>query len=168
MRHLNLAALCVIILLSSSQCDTEVDPPPQFGHVKLTVTYPEPVIINGSLEGFAPAPGVGAEVWLYDGDAICRGYRDVRAGGHAWIGLELAPVLYTQQSNEQGEILFTNIPEGKYFLLIYARQLYKYTEKYFEVNGGDTLKLVKDFTPSATFYEDLEPWDYEMDGYPYY
>jgi hypothetical protein len=68
-------------------------------------------------------------------------------------------------SNEKGEALFNGIPAGEYFLIVYARQLSKYTEKYIEVKGGDTLKLAKYFTEDIGYHKQLEPWDYVMPPY---
>ena len=42
--------------------------------------------------------------------------------------------------------MFEDIPPERYYLVIFARQLTKYSEKYIEVIGGDTLKLLKRFT----------------------
>lgn len=158
MRHLYLAALCVIILLSSSQCDKEIVP--LNGHLKLTITYPEAVLENDSFY-YIQVPGVGASARLYDKDAICLGYKDamlnlVRIDDH------YATSEYKLLSNEKGKVLFRDIPAGKYFLIVYVRQRSTYTEKYIELNGGDTLKLSKVFSPNASFVEDLEPWDYVM------
>ena len=61
--------------------------------------------------------------------------------------------------------MFKDILAGKYYLVIYTKQWLRYSEKYIEVKGGDTLKLSKDFTASSSFYEDLEPWDYKIPGY---
>ena len=158
MKQLALTVLCFIILLTSSECDNEADPP--IGHLKLTVTYPEAVVENDSLY-FIQVPGVGAEVRLYDKDAQCTGYRDAKIDV-AWIEGKPVGSKYVQLSNEMGEILFNDIPAGEYYLVVYARQLSKYTEKYIEVNGGDTLKLTKNFTDDLTFYEDLEPWDHKV------
>ena len=158
MKHLSLTVLCITILLTSSQCDNEVDLP--YGHLKLTVSYPEVVVENDTFY-FIQVPGVGAEARLYDKDAKCMGYRDAMLDV-AWIGDDPASSKYVQLSNEQGEVLFKDIPVGEYYFVVYARQWSKYTEKYIEVNGGDTLKLIKNFTADLTFYEDLEPWDYEV------
>ena len=43
---------------------------------------------------------------------------------------------YVQRSNEKGEVLFEDIPAEGYYLVIFARQLTKYTEKYIELIGG--------------------------------
>ena len=113
MRHLNLAALCVIILLSSSQCDTEADPPN--GHIKLSVTYPEEVVENDSLY-FIQVPGVVASARLYDKDAICLGYKDAMLN-LVKIDGQYATSEYILVSDEKGEVLFTEIPAGDFFLL---------------------------------------------------
>jgi hypothetical protein len=123
------------------------------------VTYPEAVVENGTIT-FVPVPANGAQARLYDKDAICLGYKDAMLN-LVKIGDEYATSKYLIISNENGEILFKDIPSGEYFLIVYAGQLYRYSEKYIEVNGGDTLKLVKDFSASLSFYKDLEPWDYE-------
>ena len=160
MRHLTLTVLCATILFASSECDNEADPPPPIGHLKLTVTYPEAVVENDSLY-FIQVPGVGAVARLYDKDARCKGYKDAKLD-IAWIGDKPVKSNYEQWSNENGEILFKDIPAEEYFLIVYAGQLYKYTEKYIEVSGGDTLKLTKNFSPELAFVKDLEPWDYGM------
>jgi hypothetical protein len=49
--------------------------------------------------------------------------------------------------------------------VIFARQLTKYTEKYIELIGGDTLKLMKKFTPDGAYHNKLEPWDHEVPDY---
>ena len=128
--------------------------------MKFTVNYPE-VIIESDTVYWIQVPGAGAEVRLYDKDAICKGYKDAMLD-IVWIGDDFATSKYRLYSNEKGEILFTDIPSGKYFLIVYARQLYKYSEKYIEVIGSDTLKLAKDFTADSRFLNDLEPWDYVM------
>ena len=161
MRHITLTVLCVTILLTSSQCENETDPPN--GHLKLVVTYPE-VVHEADTFYYVPAPGVGAEARLYDKDAQCLGYRDAKLDV-AWVDDKAVASKYTKLSNETGEALFKDIPSGGYYLVVFTRQLSKYTEKYIEVSGGDTLKLVKNFTPDLTYWEDLEPWDHEVPGY---
>jgi len=158
MRHVTLIMVCVTILLTSSQCDNGADLPN--GHLKLKVTYPE-VIIESDTVYWIQVPGVGAEVRLYDKDAICKGYKDAMLD-IVWIGDDYATSMYSLDSNEKGETLFKDIPSGEYFLIVFARQVSSYTEKYIEVYGGDTLKLTKVFSPNASFHEDLEPWDYIM------
>lgn len=158
MKQITLIILCAIILLTCSDCNNEPDP--LIGNVKLTVTYPEAAVENGSVY-FIQVPGAGAEARLYDKDARCLGYKD--AGfGIAYIGENSVHSQYVLLANEKGEILFKDIQSGEYYLTIYAREISKYTQKYIEVTIGDTLKLIKDFTSSLTFFEDLEPWDYEM------
>ncbi len=151
--------LTTIIILSG--CEKDPDPN---GHLKLTVTYPEAVVVPDQLTYFIPAPAEGAEARLYDKDAQCWGIRDARIDV-AWIEGKPTGSKYALRSDEKGEVVFNDIPAGEYYLVVYARELYKYTEKYIEVKGGDTLKLTKDFTPAAQFTNDLEPWDYEMPEY---
>ena len=158
MRLFTFTVLCVTILLTSSQCDNEVVPP--YGYLKLTVTYPE-IIIESDTVYWISVTGVGAEVRLYDQDAICLGYKDAMLN-LVKIGGEYAMSEYQLVSNEKGEVLFSDIPSGKYFLIVFARKLDRYTEKYIEVRGGDTLKLTKVFTPDSRFLNGLEPWDYVM------
>ena len=141
----------------------EKDPNPN-GHLKVTVTYPEAVVVPDQRTYFIPAPAEGAEVRLYDKDAICLGYKDAMLNLVKIEG-SYATSQYILMSDKKGEVLFSNIPSGEYFLIVFARELYKYTEKYIEVKGGDTLKLTKNFTPAAQFTNDLEPWDYEMPEY---
>jgi hypothetical protein len=157
MRYFTLTVLCATLLLTSSQCDKS-DPPN--GNLNLTVTYPEAVVENGSIS-WIQVPANGAEARLYDKDAICKGYKDAMLD-IVWIGDDYTTSKYMLVSNEEGKVVFDDIPAGEYFLIVYAGQLYKYTEKYIEVVGGDTLMLAKDFTASLTFFKDLEPWDYEM------
>ena len=157
MKQFTLTALCLIALLASSGCEKDPDPN---GHLKVTVTYPELVYENSTIS-FIPVPGVGAEVRLYDKDAICLGYKDAMLN-LVKIGDDYSMSDYKLVSNEKGEVLFSDIPAGEYLLIVYARQLSKYTEKYIEVNGGDTLKLSKYFTEDIGYYKQLEPWDYVM------
>jgi len=161
MKQLTLALLCSTLILTSSQCNN--DYPPPNGHLELTITYPEAVLENGVIS-WMQIPGDGAEVRLYDKDAQCLGYRDAKLDV-AWIEDKAVASKYVQISNETGGVLFKDIPSGEYYLVVFTRHLSKYTEKYIEVNGGDTLKLAKNFTPDLTYWEDLEPWDYEMPGY---
>ena len=161
MKYLSLSLLSISILLTSSHCDNEVASP--YGQLKLTVTYPE-VVHEADTFYYVPAPGVGAEARLYDKDAQCLGYRDAKLDV-AWVDDKAVASKYTKLSNETGEALFKDIPSGEYYLVVFTRQLSKYTEKYIEVSGGDTLKLVKNFTPDLTYWEDLEPWDHEVPGY---
>ena len=163
MRKITVIILSFVILLTSSECDNEPDPPVStIGHLKLTVTYPEAVIDeNGLFAGYTQVPGVGAEARLYNKDSRCIGYKD--AGfGIAYIGAKLIQCRYINRSNEKGEISFSNIQAGEYYLTVYARQLYRYTQKYIEVPLGDTLSLIKNFTNAGHYFLDLEPWDYEM------
>lgn len=148
------------MVFTLSGCEKE----PTNGHLKVTVTYPEAVVIPDQTTYFIPAPAEGVEVRLYEKDAQCLGIRDARIDV-AWIGDDPVYSLYSQVSSKMGEVVFNDLPAGEYYLVIFARQLYKYTEKYIEVMGGDTLKLKKDFTPAAQFTNDLEPWDYEMPEY---
>jgi len=158
-RLITLLVLCSAIILSSSECNTDTDP--LIGHIKLLVTYPEAVVVPDQPTYFIQVPGVGAVARLYDKDAECTGYKD--AGfGIAYIDGELALSKYVATANDEGEILFENIEAGVYYLTVYAREIYKYTEKYIDVPAGDSLNLIKDFTPSGSFFKDLEPWDYEM------
>ena len=160
MKYFTLSVLCATLFLTSSQCDKTDPPDPPNGHLKLTVTYPEIIIENDTVY-YIHVPGFGAEARLFDKDARCKGYTDAKLG-IAFIGDEPVFSKYEQYSNEKGEVLFKDIPAEEYFLIVCARQLHRYTEKYIKVNGGDTLKLKKDFTPDGSFYEDLEPWDYEV------
>lgn len=157
MRYFTFTVLCILLFLTSSQCD-KANPPN--GHLKLTVTYPDAVVENGVIS-WIQDPANGAEARLYDNDAICLGYTDAMLN-IVKIGDKYVTSKYQVVSNEDGEILFSDIPSGKYFLIVYARQISKYTEKYIEVIGGDTLRLKKDFTPEGSFFKDLEPWDYVM------
>jgi len=161
MKYLSLSLLSISLLLTSSQCDKEVVS--TYGHLKLAVTYPE-VVHEADTFYYVPTPGVGAEVRLYDKEAVCLGYKDAMLN-LVKIGGQYSTSMYLLVSNEKGEVLFTDIPIGEYYLIVFARQLSKYTEKYIEVNGGDTLKLVKNFTPDLTYWENLEPWDHEVPGY---
>ena len=160
MKQISIAGFCTIIVLPGSGCEKE----PTNGHIKVAVTYPEAVVIPDQPLSFIKVPANGAEVRLYDKDAICLGYTDALLN-LVKIGDEYSMSEYLLVSNEKGEVLFEDIPAGEYFLIVFARQLYKYTEKYIEVTGGDTLILAKDFTPELAFSNDLEPWDYEVPGY---
>lgn len=160
MKQIAITVFCAIIILTGSGCEKE----PPCGHFKLSVTYPEAVVIPDQPLSFIRVPASGAEVRLYDKDAICLGYKDAMLN-LVKIGDDYATSEYLLLSNEKGEVLFTDIPAGEYFLIVFARQLYKYTEKYIEVTDGDTLILVKDFTPELAFSNDLEPWDYVVPGY---
>ncbi len=157
MKHLTITVLCLIVLFAGSGCEKDPDPN---GHLKVTVTYPD-VIIESDTVYWIQVPGVGAEVRLYDKDAICLGYKDAMLNLVKIEG-QYETSLYAQRTNEKGETLFKDIPSGEYYLIVYAKQASSYTEKYIEVNGGDTLKLTKVFSPNASFHEDLEPWDYVM------
>ncbi len=158
MKYLSLSLLSILIILTSSHCDNEVVSP--YGHLKLTVTYPE-VVHEPDTFHFIPVPGVGSEARLYDKDAHCLGYRDAMIDV-AWIDGKPTASKFVLKIDEGGEALFKDILAGEYYLVIYTRQWYRYSEKYIEVKGGETLKLSKDFTCDLTFYEDLEPWDHEM------
>jgi len=157
MKQIAITVFCAIIILTGSGCEKE----PPCGHIKLSVTYPEAVVIPDQPLSFIQVPASGAEVRLYDKDAICLGYKDALLN-LVRIDDQYATSEYLLVSNEKGEVLFTDIPAGEYFLIVFARQLYKYTEKYIEVSGGDTLKLTKNFTADLAFSNDLEPWDYVM------
>ena len=157
MRNATLAIIFASVLFTSTQCESADAP---YGHVKVIVNYPETVIENGTITRIQ-VPGVGAEVRLYDKDAQCWGIRDARIDV-AWIDGEPVGSIYAHFSNENGEVLFGDIPTGEYYLVVFAKQLSKYTEKYIEVVGRDTLKLLKNFTDDGAFYNKLEPWDYEV------
>jgi hypothetical protein len=158
MKYLSLSLLSISILLISSHCDNEVVSP--YGHLKLTVTYPE-VVHEADTFYYIPVPGVGSEARLYDKDAHCLGYRDAMIDV-AWIDGNPTGSLYVLKIDDRGEALFKDILAGEYYLVIYTRKWTRYSEKYIEVKGGDTLKLSKDFTASGSFDEGLEPWDYEI------
>ena len=160
MKQQTIAFLCIIVLLTCMKCKKESST----GHLKLKVTYPEAVVIPEQPTYFVPVPGIGADVRLYNKDAICKGYKDAMLD-IVWIGDEFATSKYKSTTDEQGKVLFNNIPSGEYLLIVYARQISKYSEIYVEVNAGDTLILRKDFTPDGAFFEDLEPWDHEVPGY---
>ena len=160
MKQIAITVFCTIIILAGSGCEKE----PPCGHIKLSLTYPEAVVIPDQPLSFIRVPASGAEARLYDKDANCLGYTDALLN-LVKIGDRYATSEYLLVSNEKGEVLFKDIPAGEYFLIVFARQLYKYTEKYIEVADGDTLILVKDFTPELAFSNDLEPWDYEVPGY---
>lgn len=167
MRRLAYLGLVFIILFTNSECSQEtVTPESSIGHLRIFVTFPEVVYDeDGLIAGFAPVPGEGAVARLYNKDARCLGYKN--AGfGIAHIGENSVQSKYVWSSNERGEIFFDNIQSGEYYLTIYARELYKYTEKFIEVTVGDTLFLAKNFTPSLNIFQDLEPWNYEIPNYP--
>jgi len=158
MKYLSLSLLCILILLTSSHCDNEVVSP--YGHLKLTVTYPE-VVHEADTFYYVPVAGVGSEARLYDKDAYCLGYRDAMADV-AWIDGKPTGSIYALNVDDKGEALFKDIPAGDYYLVIYTRKWTRYSEKYIEVIGGDTLELSKNFTASGSFDEGLEPWDYKI------
>jgi len=160
MKQIAITVFCTIIIFTGSGCEKE----PSNGHIKLSVTYPEAVVIPDQPLSFIKVPASGAEVRLYDKEAICLGYKDAMLN-LVKIGDEYSMSEYLLVSNEKGEVLFEDIPAGEYFLIVFARKLLKYTEKYIEVTGGDTLILAKDFTPDLGFSKDLEPWDHEVPGY---
>ena len=160
MKKILLIALCIVLVFSSSRCD-KGDPPN--GHLKLSVTYPEAVVENGTIS-FVPVPGVGSGVCLYKKDASCKGYRDAMLD-IAWLVDKYVSPEYKMITDQQGEVLFLDIPAGEYYLVVFAGQLAKYTEKYIQVHVGDTLILTKKFTPDIAINKDLEPWDYEVPGY---
>lgn len=157
MKSYNIAALVLIILLGSNGCDEESP----YGLIKLSVTYPEAVVVPDQQTYFIQVPGVGAEVRLYDNEAICLGYKDAMLN-LVKIGDEYATSKYLLLTNEMGEVLFEDIPAGEYFLIVYARQITKYSQKYIKVDSGDTLILTKDFTDDGAYYKDLEPWDHTV------
>ncbi len=130
--------------------------------MNITATYPEVIIDeNGLHGGWKQVPADGAVARLYNKDARCKGFKDVRFG-LVFIGEELIFSRYDRRTNEEGIISFNNIKAGEYYLTIYAQQLYRYTEKYIEVPLGDTLKLIKDFTNASSHFKDLEPWDFVL------
>jgi len=107
------------------------------------VTYPE-VVHEADTFYFVPVPGVGSEARLYDKDAHCPGYRDAMID-IAWIDGEPSGSIYALQVDDEGEALFKDIPTGDYYLVIYTRKWLRYSEKYFEVTGSDTLRLSKNY-----------------------
>ncbi len=169
LRSAILIILSFVALFTTYECESETEPlPPEPepapapGHLKISVTYPEPIIINGSLEGFQQVPGEEAAVILYQNkDARCLGYKDA-AVGFAMDGDTVVLPKYRMWTNGDGEVFIENVEAGEYYLTIFTIQVHKYTEKYIEIPVGDTLELKKDFTPDVKFYEDLEPWDYEI------
>ncbi len=147
------------MILILSGCEKE----PFVGHLKLTVTYPEAVVDDGTIS-FVPVPGNGAGVCLYDKESRCLGYRDAMLD-IAWLEDKYVSPKYKLISNEAGEVLFKNIPTGEYYLVVFAGQLAKYSEKNILVLSGDTLMLSKKFTADIAINKDLEPWDYEVPDY---
>jgi len=150
----------LILVFTSSRCDKGDSPN---GHLRLSVTYPEAVVENGTIT-FVPIPAVSARVRLYNEHASCKGYRDAKLD-IAWLGDGYIGPEYKKITDVHGEVRFADIPPGVYYLVVFAGPLYKYSEKYIEVVGGDTLELTKDFTPEGSIFKDLEPWDYEVPGY---
>ena len=145
--------LTMILMLSS--CDRW----PDTGNLKITVTYSEAVIDNGTISWIQVPAGASAK--LFDKDAICLGFKDARMG-IGYIGDDLVLNKFSQATDEKGEIVFIGLPAGEYFLtLTTGWALAKYTEKSIEVIDGETLELVKNFTEDREYYEKLEPWDYE-------
>jgi hypothetical protein len=163
MKRLTIFLISAFILMTGSECEKSPEPVEStIGHLKITVTYPEVVIENGKNIGFIHVPGEGAEVSLfYNKNAKCLGYKDALLT-RALEGDTLVQPKYVTRADETGEILFQNIQAGEYYLLVVARKLYSYSEKYISVNVGDTLELKKDFSYSAHFFKKLEPWIYEM------
>ncbi len=143
-------------------CENEPDPPENVtGNLKISITYPEAVIENNELVGYAPVPGDGAVARLYDAEAECIGYLDAKLD-IAFIGDQPVISQYQDISNSRGEIIFRSIKAGRYYLIIFSGKLYRYTEKYIEIPSGDTLHLHKEFTIMSNYSEDLEPWDATM------
>lgn len=157
MKRHNLAVLGLVFLLAIFGCENETPN----GQLIVSVTYPEAVVVPNQPTYFIQVPGVGAEVRLYDKNAICLGYKDAMLN-LVKIGDEYATSKFLQVANEKGDAVFEDIPAGEYFLIVYARQITKYSEKYIEVKSGDTLMLAKDFTDDGAYYKDLEPWDHTV------
>ncbi len=158
MKQFAVTILSLLFILSSSQCEKESP----YGHLKVTVTYPEAVYENGT-KYWIDVPGMGAEVRLYDPDAQCLGIRDARIDV-AWIDGNPIGADYVKISNEKGEAVFTDIPTGEYYLIVFSGEITKYTEKYIKIDSGDTLNLAKNFTPDLAYFNNLEPWDHEVPG----
>lgn len=158
MKQKAIILLCFVFLLTSSHCDNEEEPTD--GHFKLKVTYPELVNENGKLS-IIQVPTDDAVARLYNKDAICKGFKDASLD-IVWIGEENYSSLIKKRSNELGEIIFADIEAGEYFLIVYAAQLYRYTEKYIMIPPDDTLKLNKNFSNASIYHQELEPWDYVM------
>lgn len=159
MRRIVVTLLGLGIFLSNSQCDKSA----ATGHLKVSVTFPQAVVVPNQPVHFIQVPGVGAEVRLYNKDAVCLGYKDAMLNIVKVDG-EYTTSLYNLRTNENGEVFFEHIPEGEYFLIVYAGDLYKYSEKYIKVIGGETIALNKNFTDDGAFIMKLEPWDHEVPG----
>lgn len=157
MKQIAIIVFCTIMVLTGFGCEKE----PPTGHIRLFVTYPEAIVEPDQPLSFIQVPASGADARLYDHNAQCWGIRDAR-NDVAWIDDKPTGSIYANSSNENGEVIFNDIPAGEYYLVVYARQLYKYTEKFIKVYSDDTLKLTKNFTADLGYSNDLEPWDYVM------
>lgn len=148
--------LLLTLILMISGCDRW----PDTGNLKITVTYSEAVLDNGTVSWIQVPADASAK--LFDKDAICLGFKDARMG-IGYIEDDLVLNKFSQGTDEKGVIELIGLPAGEYFLTLNTGwDLATYTEKSIEIIDGETLELVKNFTADREYYEKLEPWDYEI------
>ncbi len=143
---------CQLVILFSA-CDKHApEIESQIGHFELNITY----IIN-SVEG--QIPDEGSRLYIFGEQAKCIDYWDA-IQGFATLDGKTITYRYSGRANENGDIFMHNLRAGSYYIVVVSSARRKYSERNIEIPLGDTLKLTKNFTNSATYFQELEPWDY--------
>jgi hypothetical protein len=145
-------ALCQMIFLFTGCEKQEPELNSEIGHFELKVTY----IINTRTGQF---PDEGSKMYLFSDQAKCPDFYEALQG-YARIDGKTVFRRYWARADENGEIFMYNIKADTYYMVVVSSFHERYTEKIIEVPLGDTLILHKNFSNSARFWHDLEPWDY--------
>jgi len=148
----NLLSFFLSFFLFTGCDEQEPELKSEIGHVELKVTY----IIN-TLPG--QFPDEGSKMYLFSDQAKCPDFYEAMQG-FARIDGKTVTSRYRARVDENGEIFMYNIKADSYYMVVVSSFHERYTEKIIEVPLGDTLKLHKNFSNSAKYWHDLEPWDY--------
>lgn len=119
------------------------------GNLEITVSY-----YYNDFIGYKP--DVGAKAYLYsDINASCPDYVSSIIG-NAYVGGEEIRNEYFGRADVEGKVLIENIEPGQYYLVLVSEGRFTYSEKYPEIDPGETTRLVKNFYYKHEF--EKEPW----------
>lgn len=145
-------ALYQMVFLFTGCDEQEPELKSEIGHFELKVTY-----ITTTNPG--QFPDEGSKMYLFGDQAKCPDFYEAMQG-YARLDGKTITSRYRARADENGEIYIHNMKAGSYYMVVISSFHESYTEKIIEVPLGDTLKLHKNFSNSAKYWHDLEPWDY--------
>lgn len=169
-KYLFTALVVSLLIAGCSDNPTGSEKTPLTGNVEITVSY-----FYNNFVGYRP--DVGADAFLFHADN-----REVYADSLVFSSLGIATIYsentdgktyvrnssydekykvyndYSSEADVNGLIRFSDIPVGRYFIIISSHGRWTYSYRYIDVEKNKTLLLVKNFGMYHEFEDGGEGW----------